>query len=96
MGKVLIFKRLFFDREETVLKYVVFLGDGMADEPLEELKGGTPLEAARHPNMDRIASDGVMGMAVTIPQDMACRQRCGEPVGDRRRSFRLLYRAFPA
>ena len=70
MGKVLIFKRLFFDREETVLKYVVFLGDGMADEPLEELKGGTPLEAARHPNMDRIASDGVMGMAVTIPQDM--------------------------
>lgn len=52
------------------MKYVVFLGDGMADLPIESLGGKTPLEAARHPNLDRIASDGVMGMAVTIPQGM--------------------------
>ncbi len=52
------------------MKYVVFLGDGMADEPIEELGGRTPLAVANHPHLDRIASDGVMGMTVTIPEDM--------------------------
>lgn len=49
------------------MKCVVFLGDGMADEPIAELGGKTPLEVANHPNMDRIATDGVMGMTVTVP-----------------------------
>ena len=37
------------------MKYIVILCDGMADEPLEKLGGKTPLEAARTPNMDRLA-----------------------------------------
>ena len=48
-------------------KYLVILGDGMADEPLSELGGKTPLEYARTPNMDRIAREGCMGMVQTIP-----------------------------
>ncbi len=49
------------------MKYIVVLGDGMADEPLEELGGKTPLEYAQTPNMDQIASDGACGMLRTIP-----------------------------
>lgn len=49
------------------MKYLVILGDGMADEPLEELRGRTPLEYAETPNMDRIAREGSMGMLRTIP-----------------------------
>lgn len=39
------------------MKYVVVLCDGMADEPLEELGGMTPLEKAHTPNLDRMAAD---------------------------------------
>ncbi|HUU75583.1 MAG TPA: cofactor-independent phosphoglycerate mutase [Methanoregulaceae archaeon] len=49
------------------MKYIVILGDGMADEPLPELGGKTPLEFARTPHMDRIARDGKCGMMRTIP-----------------------------
>lgn len=49
------------------MKYIVVLGDGMADEPLEELGGKTPLEYAQTPNMDQMASDGACGMLRTIP-----------------------------
>jgi len=48
-------------------KYLVILGDGMADEPLEELGGRTPLEYAQTPNMDRVSREGSMGMLRTIP-----------------------------
>ena len=41
------------------MKYIVILGDGMADEPLAELGGRTPLEYADIPNMDRIAREEV-------------------------------------
>ncbi len=47
------------------------LGDGMADEPLEMLGGKTPLEYASTPQMDRLASQSEIGMAVTIPEGMA-------------------------
>lgn len=50
------------------MKYVVLLGDGMADHPLEELGGRTPLEAAHIPHMDRIASGGMVGSVRTIPE----------------------------
>jgi 2,3-bisphosphoglycerate-independent phosphoglycerate mutase len=50
-------------------KYVVVIGDGMADYPLKELKGQTPLEAARTPNMDRLAAFNI-GLAGTIPEGM--------------------------
>ena len=40
------------------MKYIVILGDGMADEPLEQLGGRTPLEAAATPMMDELAGKG--------------------------------------
>jgi 2,3-bisphosphoglycerate-independent phosphoglycerate mutase len=49
------------------MKYIVILGDGMADEPLAELGGRTPLEYAEKPNMDRIAREGRCGMLRTVP-----------------------------
>ena len=52
------------------MKYIVILGDGMADYPVEELEGKTPLSAAKKPNMDYIASKGVMGLVKTIPDGM--------------------------
>lgn len=52
------------------MKYIVFLGDGMADYPSEELNGKTPLELAKKPNMDYFASKGVCGMAKTVPDGM--------------------------
>jgi 2,3-bisphosphoglycerate-independent phosphoglycerate mutase len=48
------------------LKSIILLGDGMADEPLEELGGKTPLEVARTPFMDALASRGELGMARTV------------------------------
>ena len=52
-------------------RYIVLLGDGMADRPLAELGGRTPLMAARTPNMDHIALKGVLGTVRTIPEGMA-------------------------
>jgi 2,3-bisphosphoglycerate-independent phosphoglycerate mutase len=48
-------------------KCIVILGDGMADEPLAELGGKTPIEYARTPNMDYIAREGRSGMVRTVP-----------------------------
>ncbi len=52
------------------MKYIVILGDGMADEPLEALGGKTPLAYAATPVMDELASKGEMGMAKTVPEGM--------------------------
>jgi 2,3-bisphosphoglycerate-independent phosphoglycerate mutase len=49
------------------MKYVILLGDGMADEPLDVLGNQTPLEYARTPYMDRMASEGTLGLIDTIP-----------------------------
>ncbi|TLM69303.1 MAG: cofactor-independent phosphoglycerate mutase [Deltaproteobacteria bacterium] len=49
------------------MKYLILVGDGMADEPIDELGGLTPLEKARTPNMDRLARAGLTGMAETVP-----------------------------
>jgi len=51
-------------------KYMILLGDGMSDRPLVELGGRTPLEEAKTPNMDSIASRGVIGLVRTIPEGM--------------------------
>lgn len=53
------------------MKYIIMLCDGMADEPLEELHGKTPLEAAATPNMDRLAKKSEIGMVRTVPKKMA-------------------------
>ena len=52
------------------MKYVVILGDGMADYPVEELQGKTPLEVAAKPNMDLLAQKGEVGLVKTIPYGM--------------------------
>jgi len=49
------------------MKYAIILPDGASDEPLPQLSGRTPLEAARHPNMDWVAANGTCGRVVTIP-----------------------------
>jgi 2,3-bisphosphoglycerate-independent phosphoglycerate mutase len=54
----------------SFMKYIVLVGDGMADYPIEELGGRTPLEVARTPNMDFIASNGMLGRIKTIPDKM--------------------------
>ncbi|MBN1142420.1 MAG: cofactor-independent phosphoglycerate mutase [Deltaproteobacteria bacterium] len=50
------------------MKYLVLLGDGMADEPLAELGGKTPLEYAATPCMDRLARLGETGLVRTVPE----------------------------
>lgn len=52
------------------MKYIVMLGDGMADDPVEQLGGLTPLQKAKKPNIDRLASKGVLGMVRTVPEGL--------------------------
>lgn len=52
------------------MKYAVILGDGMADWPLEELDGKTPLDVAKHPYMDQLACQGTFGLVQTVPAGM--------------------------
>jgi 2,3-bisphosphoglycerate-independent phosphoglycerate mutase len=53
------------------MKYVVVLPDGVADVPIPALGDKTPLEVAKHPNMDWIAREGIAGVAHTIPAGMS-------------------------
>lgn len=50
------------------MKYIVIIGDGMADRPLKELGGMTPLQKAFTPNMDKLAREGIIGTVRTIPK----------------------------
>ena len=50
------------------MKYIVILGDGMADWPLKELGGKTPLQAAEKPNIDALAKKAEVGLCRTVPQ----------------------------
>lgn len=52
------------------MKYLVLIGDGMADHPLEELGGKTPLEAASTPAMDELARRGIIGLYCPIPDGL--------------------------
>ncbi|HPD55650.1 MAG TPA: cofactor-independent phosphoglycerate mutase [Smithellaceae bacterium] len=52
------------------MKYVVLLGDGMADYPTEKLGGKTPLQCAFTPHLDHIAALGTLGLVDTIPSGM--------------------------
>lgn len=49
-------------------KYIILLGDGMADEPLAELDGKTPLMVAKTPHFDTLAKSAELGTAVTVPE----------------------------
>lgn len=52
------------------MKYVIVLGDGMADEPIESLNGKTPLAYADTPAMDALSKQGEIGLVHTIPTGM--------------------------
>jgi 2,3-bisphosphoglycerate-independent phosphoglycerate mutase len=53
------------------LKYIVVLGDGMADEPIEELGGKTPLEYASIDHINKLAKKSGLGLCKTIPDGMS-------------------------
>ena len=52
------------------MKYVIVLADGMADEPLQQLGGKTPMEVASKPAMDELAKYGQVGLVNTVPVGM--------------------------
>ena len=53
------------------MKYVLILGDGMADRPIPELSGKTPLEYAKTPMLDALAKKSEVGLVHTIPEGMS-------------------------
>ena len=52
------------------MKYVIVLGDGMADEPIEAAGGKTPLQLADKPVMDEMAKVSEQGIAYTVPSNL--------------------------
>jgi len=52
-------------------KYIVLLGDGMADLPIDKLQGKTIMEYCKTPNMDFMARNGVTGLTKTVPDGMS-------------------------
>ena len=52
------------------MKYIIVLGDGMADEPLAGYGGKTPLQMAEKPSIDQLAKMGRTGRLITVPEDM--------------------------
>ena len=71
------------------MKYAIIIPDGAADEPLKELGGKTPIEAAPTPNMDRIATEGRQGTGPHRARRIRKRQRRRDhvPAGLRPRSL---------
>ena len=53
-----------------VRKFIILIGDGMADWPVPSLGDKTPLEAANKPRMDFMASQGALGMVQVVPKEM--------------------------
>ena len=58
------------ERNSENMKYIIVLGDGMADRPIEELGGKTPLEYADTPVMDELSKKSEIGLLHTIPEGM--------------------------
>ena len=50
------------------MKYILVIGDGMADNPVDELKGRTPLETANKPFIDKLSERGVLGSVLNVPE----------------------------
>lgn len=55
---------------DSDVKYIILVPDGMADLPMPQLDGATPLKAAKTPWMDKLANAGTVGTARTIPEGM--------------------------
>lgn len=52
------------------MKYVLILGDGMSDYPIEQLNNKTPLQCAKKPNIDFLAQNAEVGMVKTVPNNL--------------------------
>jgi 2,3-bisphosphoglycerate-independent phosphoglycerate mutase len=65
---ILILFKFIYLRGVLFMKYIVILGDGMADHPIPELNDRTPLQCAKKPYMDYLAQNGEVGMVNTIPE----------------------------
>ena len=52
------------------MKYLLIIGDGMADNGVEALGGKTPLQVAKHPTIDRMAASGMVGSVVNCPKPL--------------------------
>ena len=52
------------------MKYLLIIFDGMADEPIDELDGATPMQVAKTPFMDQLAEQGRVGVVYTTPEEM--------------------------
>ncbi|MEO1995754.1 MAG: phosphoglycerate mutase, partial [Planctomycetaceae bacterium] len=52
------------------MKFALVIPDGVADEPQAALQGLTPLQAAQVPHMDRIATQGILGLTSNVPESM--------------------------
>jgi len=57
--------------EADHLKYIIIVGDGMADYPVPELGNLTPLQVAHKPNIDSLAAKGRSGLLKTVPNSMS-------------------------
>jgi len=53
-----------------MMKYLILIGDGMADEPKDFPEGKTPLVLANIPHLDLLAKKGTLGLVKTVPEDM--------------------------
>ena len=53
-----------------MMKYVILIGDGMSDYPLDELNGKTPLQIANKPNIDELTLKGRTGQLKTVPKNL--------------------------
>ncbi len=53
------------------MKYLLVIGDGMADNPVESLGGKTPIEFANIPTIDALAADGIIGNVINCPKPLA-------------------------
>ncbi|HQU14451.1 MAG TPA: phosphoglycerate mutase, partial [Thermodesulfobacteriota bacterium] len=51
-------------------KFIILIGDRMADWPIPSIGDRTPLEAAENPNMDFMAANGALGMVQVVPKEM--------------------------
>ena len=58
------------ERMVLIMKYLVLIPDGMADEPIAELGGKTPMQAADKPTMDKLAAMSRVGTVLNVPAGM--------------------------
>lgn len=60
----------YFFLETAIMKYLVLIPDGMADEPVAELGNKTPMQAANKPMMDKLAAVSRVGTVLNVPAGM--------------------------